>query len=561
MTNLKIVFSKIAHSQRLKSFRTSAALILTTLILMVAATTTVATAQTYTDLFNFDYTDGAATLAVVAQGRDGNLYGTTFDGGTNHCGAYNCGVVFKITPSGTLKVLYNFDGTHGAYPWGGLTLGTDGNFYGKTSGGGANGYGTIFKITKSGNLTTLYSFTDGADGAGPYAPPIQGTDGNFYGTTTNGTAYKITSSGTFTPLGSLPGASYAPLLQATDGNFYGTTWNGGNSNNCNGGCGTVFKITPKGKVKIVCNFDSTHGGQPRYGGLVQGSDGNFYGTTFFGGDFSCADANGCGTVFKLTQQGAITVLHNFPDPNYLNDGYLPSAGLVQATDGNFYGVTPYPLGVIFQITLADAYSILYNFDGVHGGEPYFSPMQHTDGKIYGLASGGPPPFAGVVYSFDMGLGPFVRLVSTTGKVGRTIEVLGQGFTGTTAVSFNGTAATFKVVSDTYLKATVPTGATTGTVTVTTPGGSLNSDTQFRVTPKILSFTPTSGPVGTPVTITGNSLTQTTKVTFGGVLATSFTVNSDTQVAATVPTGAKTGYIAITTAGGKTWSPTIFTVTQ
>ncbi len=206
------------------------------------------------------------------------------------------------------------------------------------------------------------------------------------------------------------------------------------------------------------------------------------------------------------------MLHNFPDPNYPNDGCSPDAGLVQATDGNFYGVTvaggTTGNGVIFQITPAGAYSILYNFDGTHGANPESTPMQHTNGKIYGLTYGGGTCRQGVVYSFDMGLGPFVSLVSTTGKVGKTVEVLGQGFTGTTAVSFNGTAATFKVGSDTYLKATVPSGATTGSVTVTTPGGTLTSNKPFRVTPKILSFNPTSGPVGTSVTITGNSLTQT-----------------------------------------------------
>ena len=200
--------------------------------------------------------------------------------------------------------------------------------------------------------------------------------------------------------------------------------------------------------------------------MIQGNDGNFYGTAAGGGSYRQ------GVVFKLTPQGAITLLHEFADPNYLNDGQYPFAGLVQANDGNFYGVTyeggTTGYGVIFQITPAGAYSILYNFDGTHGRYPESTPMQHTNGKIYGLTNIGGTNGAGVVYSFDMGLAPFVRLVSTTGKVGKTIEVLGQGFTGTTAVSFNGTAATFIVVSDTYLKATVPSGATTGFVTVTTP---------------------------------------------------------------------------------------------
>ena len=204
-----------------------------------------------------------------------------------------------------------------------------------------------------------------------------------------------------------------------------------------------------------------------------------------------------------------------------------------------------------------------------GATPLVTLLQHTNGTLYGDTelggTGSVSPCTtgqcGVFYSLNLGLKPFVSLVSTSGKVGQTVEVLGQGFTGTKGVSFDGTPATFKVSSDTYLTATVPSGATTGSVTVTTPGGPLTSNKIFRVTPQIISFKPTSGTVGTKVQITGVSLTQTTKVTFGGVQATSFKVNSDTQVTATVPTGAKTGKIAITTPGGTAVSGGIFTVTH
>jgi len=150
-------------------------------------------------------------------------------------------------------------------------------------------------------------------------------------------------------------------------------------------------------------------------------------------------------------------------------------------------------------------------------------------------------------------------VNWTGKVGKTVEMIGQGFTGTTSVSFNGTAATFTVSSDTYLTAVVPAGAKTGTVTVVTPGAILKSNRRFLVTPAILSFSPPSGQVGTPVTITGTSFTGATKVTFGGVKATAFTVDTDSQITATVPTGAVTGKIQVTTAGGTATSATTFTV--
>jgi uncharacterized repeat protein (TIGR03803 family) len=476
MKNARIVLSKIAHRIEAKSLRTSAALILATLMLMFAAATTVATAQTYTDLHNFY---GAGSYGILAQGRDGNLYGTTTVG---FCYTDSgCGYVFRIAPSGKLKVLYSFGPfSHGAGTSSptGLTLGTDGDFYGTTYYGGLWADGTIYKITRSGDLTYLYSFTGGSDGVRPYAAPIQSTDGNFYGTTAYGNAYKMTFAGTVSGLGPLPGGSMAPLLQGIDGNFYGTTYNGGTY-----GDGTDFKMTAKGVVKVVYNFDGTHGETPE-SPLIQGSDGNFYGTTEYGG--SNGGATSGGVVLKLTPQGALTVLHNFPDPNYPNDGGEPLAGLLQATDGNFYGVTSgggtMGYGVIFQITPAGGYSILYNFDKAHGGGPESSPMQHTNGKLYGVTSyGGPRPSVGVFYSFDMGLGPFVSLVSASGKIGKTVEVLGQGFTGTTAVAFNGTAAAFKVVSDTYLTATVPTGATTGFVTVTTPSGTLTSNKQFRVT--------------------------------------------------------------------------------
>jgi uncharacterized repeat protein (TIGR03803 family) len=194
MTNPKIVLSKIVNFNRSKSFRTTSALILTTLMLVVAAAT--ATARTYTDLYNFGFNSGdpSKPQGPLAQGRDGNLYGVSYTGGT-----HNLGTVFLVTPAGTQNVLYDFDGTHGANPWGGLTLGRDGNFYGTTSFGGTLGHGTVFRINPAGQLTVLHSFTNGSDGSSPWAPPVQGTDGNFYGTTGGplgaGTVYKMTRSG------------------------------------------------------------------------------------------------------------------------------------------------------------------------------------------------------------------------------------------------------------------------------------------------------------------------------------------------------------------------------
>jgi hypothetical protein len=184
-------------------------------------------------------------------------------------------------------------------------------------------------------------------------------------------------------------------------------------------------------------------------------------------------------------------------------------------------------------------------------------MQHTNGKFYGDTTGNSLG-GGVLFSLNAGLGPFVSLVIWEGKVGASIQILGQGFTGTTSVKVGGTAAAFSVVSDTYLTATAPAG-TSGLVTVTTPGGPLTSTHKYVVLPTVTGFSPSSGgPVGSSVVITGKGLIQATKVTFGSKIA-SFVVNSDTQVTAIVPTGAVTAKISITTPGGKASSPTAFTV--
>jgi uncharacterized repeat protein (TIGR03803 family) len=323
----------------------------------------------------------------------------------------------------------------------------------------------------------------------------------------------------------------------------------------------VFRITPAGTFTVIYSFDGNHGEAP-YSPLIQGADGNFYGTTTIGGS-----ASG-GVVFKLSPTGKITVLYNF----VLGDTpSVPIGGLVQATDGYLYGATDNGNshggttsdGTIFRMkAIPSTPSYLHDFDVTTGRGPQDTLLQHTNGILYGdtLEGGAPTSDCGVFYGWNAGLKPFVSLVFTSGRVGKTVQILGQSFTGTTGVSFNGVAATFTVVADTYLTAVVPTGATTGSVTVTTPGGPLTSNKKFRVTPQILSFSPPSGPVGTAVTITGVSLTQTTKVTFGGVKATTFSVNSDTQVTATVPSGALTGKIAITTPGGTATSSGTFTVT-
>jgi len=536
----------------------------------VGAVAISANAQTFDVLYNFGSNSGdpsqPSITGILAQGEDGNLYSTSPTGGAN-----GIGTVFKITPAGTLTVLYNFDGTHGQAPYSGLTLGKDGNFYGTTSAGGANGYGTIFKVTPAGVLTTLHSFTN-TDGASPHAPPIQGMDGNFYGTTlaggssAAGTVYKISSGGTFKVFAQISYSvgyqSYAPLVQGTDGNFYGSLWDGGSGN-----AGSLFEVSSTGKFTAFHEFDISDGNGP-YAPLIQGADGNFYGTTVGGGNNgTCRTA--CGVIFNITPSGTLTDLYVSNDST---DGWWFESGLVQASDGNFYGVaydggTGY--GTIYEWTSGGIFSVLQSFDLTDGANPGVTPTQHTNGILYGETyqggTGSVSPCTagscGVIYSLNNSLPPFVQLVTRSGKVGTKIGLLGQGFSASSVVEFAGVKS-LKVTptGTTYLAATVPVGATTGSVTVSTNSGTLTSNTIFLVTPKITSFAPPNGPVGTSVTITGVSLTQTTSVTFDGVPATSFTINSDTQVTAIVPTGAKTGKIGIVTLGGTATSTSIFTVT-
>ncbi len=510
-------------------------------------------AQTYTDMHDFNSTDGCCALypSMLLQGQDGNIYGATTNGGTT-----GQGNIFKMTPSGTFTNIYNFDGTHGEYPEGGISMGFDGNFYGTTYQGGTGPAGVIFKVTPSGTQTVLYNFTNGNDGAYPRTPPVQAPDGNLYGVTGNGTnqvLYKLTPAGVFSIIATIPSQSYSPLLVGTDGNLYGTTVYGGTFNR-----GTAFQFSPaKKKLKVIHNFNSsTEGGGP-YGPLMQGVDGKLYGTTSAGGSGSG------GTVFQMTTAGKLVVLVNFSTTNNAN-GATPFSGVVQGSDGFLYGLASVGgannLGTLFKVSTTGAnFTVLHSFATADGDTPLSTPLLHTNGKIYGMTyHGGAHTSYGVFYSFDNSLKPFTeQFVYYSGKVNDTVTLLGQGFSNATGVKFGAGAGSFVASTDAYMTATVDAGATTGTITVLEPGGNLVTPQIYKIIPTISGFTPKSGPVGTQVTITGMSLKQTTTVTFSGVKA-SFTVNSDTQVTATVPSGAVTGKLALKTKGGSATAGT-FTV--
>jgi uncharacterized repeat protein (TIGR03803 family) len=459
---------------------------------LCATTAIVLPAQTLTTVFSFDGTDGAYPWAGLVQATNGDFYGTTLDGGanTNKACIANCGTVFKITPGGTLTTLHSFcsesNCTDGCIPYAALVQATDGDFYGTTQ-DCANGDGTLFKITPSGTLTTLYSFcseSNCTDGSAPSAVLIQAIDGNLYGTTsfggancaTCGTVFKITPSGTLTTLLSFDGADGEDptdgLVQGPNGDFYGTTYIGGAY-----GDGTVFKITPEGTLTTLVSFDGTNGSSP-VAGLVQTTNGDLYGTTQFGG------AYGGGTVFKITPSGTLTTLHSFHGGT---DGANPDAGgLVQGTDGDFYGTTSgggaYGDGTVFKITPEGTLTTLISFDGTDGSDPIAGLVQATNGTFYGTTRYGGADNDGTVFSLSVGLGPFVETRLTAGTVGAVVEILGTDLTGATSVSFNGTAAAFTVVSPSLVAATVPAGATSGKVQVVTPSGTLLSNVPFRVLP-------------------------------------------------------------------------------
>lgn len=461
------------------------------LLVLCAATAIVAQAQTFQTLVNFDGHNGANPMYVtLVQGSDGDLYGTTEDGGSYGDG----GTIFRATLEGALTNYSFSNGANGGMPYAGMVLSTDGTFYGTTSNGGI-GFGTVFKINRQGTLTTLHSFCKQppycADGGQPWAGLVEGKDGNFYGTTIEygsthgGTIFKISPAGTLTPLYSFcaqpncaDGESpAAPLVQASDGNFYGTTLFGGNPICGPDGCGTIFKITPKGSLTTLHSFDGTDGNYV-LAGLIQATDGNLYGTTDSGG------SGGNGTVFRITLSGDLTTLYNFCAQPNCADGAGPFAPLIQATDGNFYGTTAAgggnEVGTVFSITPDGVLTTLHSFDETTAN-PNGGLLQHTDGAFYGTTNaGGNGCCDGTVFSLSTGLGAFVAFVRSYGKVGQTGGILGQGLTGTTSVMLNGVPANFTVVSDTYLTATVPPGATTGYVTVTTPTAVLTSNVPFRV---------------------------------------------------------------------------------
>ena len=373
-----------------------------------------------TSLYSFTGSDGANPSAGLVQGSDGNFYGTTygFDPTSRLVSASMAGLygtVFRISTNGALTTVHSFTGNDGANPYAGLVQGTDAYFYGTTCYGGLNNSGTVFRISTNGALTNLYSFTGGNDGANPVAGLVQGSDGNFYGTTVqggntnlnngygNGTVFKISTNGALTTLYSCTDEEAAPngLVQGSDGNFYGTTQYGGT----NSGSGTVFRISTNGALTNLYSFTGGNDGANPVAGLVQGSDGNFYGTTRSGG------TNQSGTVFQISTNGALTTLYAFGTVTDANghplDGAQPQAGLVRGSDGNFYGTTQSGgtnnvwnggNGTVFRISSTGSLTTLYSFTGTNdGAAPEAGLVQGSDGSFYGTTVNGGQGGGGTVF--------------------------------------------------------------------------------------------------------------------------------------------------------------------
>lgn len=367
-------------------------------------------AQTYEVLHSFSGDTGVSPNAGLMQGTDGNFYGTTRAGGT-----FGLGTVFQINGLGTLTTLHSFMGPDGEFPPGALIQSSDDDFYGTTRYGGTEGRGTVFRIDSSGSLTTIHSFMLG-EGEHPEVGLVQGSDGKLYGTTTYGpfdidypdsygTVFRIETSGSLTTLhkftpddGQWP---VAGLVQGGDGFFYGMTRNGGISGG--GGCGTVFRMDSAGSLTTLHTFTGDDGSTPAFA-LVQGIDGAFYGTT---PNWDCTRPPGTyGTVFRINSSGSLTILHRFTG----DDGAFPWNGVIQGSDGNFYGTTSGrgsgdPFGTIFRLDSSGTLTTLHRFSGVDGDLP-IALIQGSDGALYGTTEIGGNYGAGVVFRLTVPLACF-----------------------------------------------------------------------------------------------------------------------------------------------------------
>lgn len=375
------------------------------LCVMAALTARSAQAQTYKVLYSFcsadKCTDGANPEAGVIQDSQGNLYGTTAEGG-DACGTGSCGTVFKLDKTGRETVLYRFKFKDGANPEAGLIQDADGNLYGTTfyGGHGESAEGTVFKLSKTGDETVLHTFTGGADGGNPEAGVIRDAEGNLYGTAdfggqgqckednACGVIFRISGTGKETVLYSFAGGNDGGnpdggLLRDAEGNFFGDTSEG-----------TVFKLSKTYKETVLYHFSGGHDGGIPVGGVIEDAEGNLYGATATGGT-GCFDL-GCGTVFKVDKWGKETVLYRFTGKD---DGSSPRAGVIGDAEGNLYGTAVQGgdlscgsgdgCGVVFKLSKTGKETVLHAFEGTGDGEfPEAGLIRDSKGNLYGTTSYG-----------------------------------------------------------------------------------------------------------------------------------------------------------------------------
>jgi uncharacterized repeat protein (TIGR03803 family) len=466
-------------------------------------------AVSFSVLHNFSGPDGETPAAPLVQGADGFLYGVAAHGGDFAVlPPDGGGTAFRVNASGTLTTLHRFVGPEGAVP-NSLIQGRDGFFYGTATYGGSPlpGNGTLFRMDAAGAVSVLHVFPYAIGGGSSLPGPIvQGADGALYGgargeygtNAIGGYIYRFDPvTGDFRHLHDFVGSDGAfptgPLFQAADGFFYGTTNQGGSWNS-----GVVFKVDAVGHFVLLHGLSPLYpgeGSQPK-GGVIQASDGLFYGTTEQGGYG--------GEIFRMDAAGNFTVIHRFDA--YASDGSRPTNGLIEGRDGFLYGTAPVggqPVdavryGVVYRMDKAGTVTVVHTFTGPDGTRPTAALAQGADGGLYGSTVVGGAFGLGVLFRVDAG--------------------------------------------------------------APAPPPPPPPPPPSPTAPTITSFTPTTGPAATRVTINGTNFNGVTSVKFNAKPATQWFRVSSTKLVARVPAGATTGKISVTNASGTGTSSGSFTVT-
>jgi uncharacterized repeat protein (TIGR03803 family)/VCBS repeat-containing protein len=499
---------------------------------------------------------GEHPTSTLVQGPDGSFYGTTYGGPV---GADSKGTIFRIGSDGAMTTLFTFLQSiggqvcpNGCFPIGTLALGTDGGIYGVTESGGLFGDGTLFKITLAGHFTKLHDFDDGSpSNHGLGGGLALGPDGKFYGTTryggpTNfGTVFRLETDGSITTLFAFSGNDgqwpFGDLVRGSDGNVYGTTQGGGGGGGTTcgdvyNGCGTVFRVSVSGTVSMVHAFDGTAGVGP-VSGLTQGTDGNFYGTNSEGG-------NGCGTAYRMTLSGTVTLIHAFAVGN---GGCVPRAQLVQGANGDFFGTTAGDQGghkgSVYQLTPTGAATALHNFLGPEGSHPFGGVVQASNGYLYGTTSEGGDYNLGVVFRVAFpAQNSTLDVVEDTPKDGTLIATYPNG------------TLTFSIVSNGVRGTATITDTETGAFTYTPEANANGSDSfTFKanngtVDSNVATVTVTITPVNdAPVAADGTASTTFGTPVSGGLVATD--VDSSSLTYAIVANGASGNAIVTNAATG------------